>query len=179
VAWRTGIDYVYGQSKNVFTTTGSTQANNNINGWHAGVQANVFGFQWAVDYTYAGYSAQPHLGNLDRLTSWGWSTGLEYFVGPWTLGGYYWYLRAPGIFAPLAAGASVGGQIFPVAQTANGVWEMNFYELGIGYTLAPGLKLYQAAFYYSDYNTHVPVGGPGHFRHPTGQAYITGVSVAW
>jgi outer membrane protein OmpU len=179
VAFRTGIDYVWAQSKNVFTTTGSTQANNNISSWHTGIQANWLGFQWGVDYSYGGYGDQPHLGNGDRLTSWGWSTGLEYFLGPWTIGGFYWFNRAPGIFAPLAAGSTLGGQLFPVAQTANGVWEMNLFEIGVGYTVAPGLKLYEAAFYYSDYNTHVPVGSPGRFRNPTGQAYITGLSVAW
>ena len=179
VALHTGVDYVWGQSKNVFSLTGSTQANNNVSSVHTGFAANLFGFQLAVDYTYAGSSLQPHIGNLNDVSMWGWSTGLNYYLGPWTMGGYYWYARAPGIFAPLPAGSSLGGQIFPVAQTANGIWEMNIYEIGVGYTLAPGLKIYQTGFYYSDYNTHVPVGSPGKFRHPTGQVFLTGVALAW
>jgi outer membrane protein OmpU len=179
VALKTGVDYVYGQSKNVFSLAGSTQANNQINSVHTGFALNYAGLQWAVDYTYAGSSAAPHIGNLNDVSMWGWSTGLEYFLGPWTFGGYYWYGRAPGIFAPLAAGASLGGQVFPVAQTAGGVWEMNNFEVGVGYTIAPGLKLYEAAFFYSDYNTHVPTGSSGNLRNPTGQVYLTGISVAW
>jgi predicted porin len=180
VALRTGVNYVHGQSKNVFSATGSTQANDAINSVHTGFRANYLGFQWAVDYTYAGNSERPHIANLNpNVKMWGWSTELEYFFGPWVVGGYYWFARAPGVFAPLAAGATLGGQVFPVAQTGNGAWEMNNFELGVGYTLAPGLKLYQAAFYYSDYNTHVPVGAPGKFRNPTGQVYITGIAFAW
>jgi hypothetical protein len=55
-----------------------------------------------------------------------------------------------------------------VAQTAGGIWEMNNFELGVGYTLAPGLQLYEAAFYYNDYNTHVPAGSPGNLRNRPG-----------
>ena len=177
VATASQVEYIHAQSKNIFGPgNAATQANRNVSSVHTGLRANYAGFQWAVDYTYAGNSDTPKIGNLNpNVSNWGWSTGLEYFIGPWVVGGYYWYARQPGLFAPTTA--------LGAPRTANGLWEMNNYEIGAGYTIAPGLKAYGAAYYYNDYDTHVTVAqnavNSGNQRNPHGQLYLLGMAFDW
>jgi predicted porin len=170
------VEYVHAQSKNVFTPTGSTQANKDVSSVHTGFKANWAGFQFAVDYTYAGHSASPNIGNLNpNPTMWGWDVGLEYFLGPWTVGGFYQFARSPGLFGPTTT--------LGATRVAGGVWEMNIMGIGAGYQIAPGLKAYTEAFYYNDYDTHVTVATNALFagdqRNPHGQLYLVGLAFDW
>lgn len=187
VAFATGIHGAHAQSKNNFgITAGGTEFSNQAfkdgNSLHTGVKLNWAGFQWAVDYSWYDRSGLPSAlaTGSAPVTTWGWDTGLEYFFGPWTIGGYYQYSRAPGIVFPAGTSSvSFGG----VPQAINGLWEANQYGLGLGYTLAPGLKIYTEAFYYDLYNTHVTpavnAANSGNARNPHGQIYLVGTSIAW
>jgi outer membrane protein OmpU len=186
VAFQTGVQGSHGQSKNNFGLAGGTEFSNqafkDANSYHAGFKLNWAGFQFASDYTWYNKSGLPAslAAGSAPVTTWGWSSELEYFVGPWTFGGYYWYSRAPGVIFPAGTtSVSFGG----VPQAINGEWEANQYALGVGYTVAPGLKLYGEAYYYDLYNTHVtPVAqaaSTGNPRNPHGQIYIIGTSFAW
>jgi hypothetical protein len=185
VALQTGIQYAHGQSKNLFTTTGSNQAFKDANSWETGIKANYAGFQFGVMYTWYGQTGVPKAvtggtGPVGKVNdTWGWSTGLEYFTGPWVIGGYYWFGRAAGTYQLSAAGTpltNVGG-----VTAGNGAFEMNNYAVGVGYTVAPGLKLYGELFYYDYYNTHIAASAsnPNNGRNPNGQVYIIGTSLAW
>jgi hypothetical protein len=177
-----GVQYAHAQSKNALGLAGGTEFSNqtfrDANSYEAGFTANYAGFQFGLTGTWYGKSAQPKAqtgGNAiigGSVDSWGWSTGLEYFMGPWVVGGYYWYGRAPGTFqwAPLGTAPIAGG---------NGQVEFNYYAVGLGYTVAPGLKFYTEAFFYNDYNTHVVSTASNSGRNPNGQIYIVGTSIAW
>ena len=177
-----GLQYSHGDSKHANGLVGGTEFSNavarDINSYEAGMVANYAGFQWGLNWTGYGQTGAPKAqftGNQiigGSVSTWGWSTGLEYFMGPWVIGGYYWYGRAPGTWQFAAPGTAV-------AAGGPGEFEFNQYALGLGYTLAPGLKLYSEAYYYDDHNTHVvsQVGNSG--RHMSGQIYIFGTSVAW
>jgi outer membrane protein OmpU len=186
VAFATGIQGSHGQSKNNFGLAGgsefSNQAFNDANSYHTGLKLNWAGFQWAADYTWYDKSGLPKslAAGSTPVSTWGAATELEYFMGPWTFGGYYWYSRAPGIVFPAGTtSVSFGG----VAQSISGEWEANQYALGVGYTLAPGLKVYGEAYYYDLYNTHVSAAAnaasAGNPRNPHGQIYLVGTSFAW
>jgi outer membrane protein OmpU len=182
VALAAGVQYAHAQSKNAAGLAGGTEFSNQAfkdpNSYEAGLTANYAGFQFGVTGTWYGQSGAPKHqtggpsiigGSVD---AWGWSTGLEYFMGPWVVGGYYWYGRAPGSwqFAALGTAPAAGG---------SAAVEFNYYAVGLGYTVAPGLKLYTEAFIYNDWNTHVVSQVDNSGRHLTGQIYIVGTSIAW
>jgi len=182
VAVAGGVQYAHGSSKNAYGLAGgselASQTFKDINSWETGALLNYAGFQFGIQYTWYGDSAYPKHQNGGNAIiggapdTWGWSTGLEYFMGPWTLGGYYWYGRSAGTFqwAPVGTAPIAGG---------NGSFEFNYYAVGVGYTVAPGLKFYGELFYYDDWNTHVVSTAPNSGRNPHGQIYIIGTSVAW
>jgi outer membrane protein OmpU len=186
VAIATGVQGAHAQSKNNFGLAGGSEFSNQAfkdgNSLHTGVKLNYAGLQWAVDYSWYNHSGLPAAlaPGSAPVSTWGWDTGLEYFFGPWTVGGYYQYSRAPGIVFPAGTTAvSFGG----VPQSINGVWEANQYGVGLGYTVAPGMRLYGEAFYYDLYNTHVTpavnAANSGNARNPHGQIYLIGTSIAW
>ena len=192
VAWGLVAQYAHGQSKNIFSATGSGQAFRDINSYESGVKLNYAGFQFGLEWTYLGQSAVPKAisggtGPIGKpVNTWGWATGLEYFMGPWVIGGYYWYGYAPGTFQLSPAGTALATTTVATAngltspQTAgNGAFEDNNYGIGVGYTLAPGLKLYSELFYYDYYNTHLQSTASNSGRHMNGQVYIFGTSLAW
>jgi outer membrane protein OmpU len=182
VAVGTGIQYAHAQSKSAHGLAGgsefSSQTFKDANSWETGVVLNYAGFQFGLQYNWYGDSAYPKHqtgGNAiigGAIDTWGWSTGLEYFAGPWVVGGYYWTGRAPGTFqwAALGTAPTPGGA---------GAFEFNYYAVGLGYTVAPGLKLYTEAFYYDDTNTHVVSTAANSGRNLSGQIYIVGTSIAW
>jgi hypothetical protein len=182
VAVAGGFQYAHGQSKNLFTTTGSTQAFHDINSYEFGGAANYAGFQFSLEATEYGDSGRPKnaVGNIND--TWGWSTGLEYFTGPWVIGGYYWFERGAGSYQ-LAGAAPIVTAGGITTTPSNGAVEMNNYAVGVGYTVAPGLKLYTEAFFYDYYNTHIlPTAGQlgaNNGRRMNGQVYIFGTTFAW
>ena len=182
VALATGFQYAHVQSKDIHGLAGGTEFSNQafeaVNSYETGLKLNYAGLQWGVQYSWFGDSAYPRNqrgGNQiigGAPDTWGWSTGLEYFMGPWVVGGYYWYGRGPGTFQLASAGTAP-------TPGGNGQFEFNYYALGAGYTVAPGLKFYGELFYYDDWNTHVVSAAPNSGRHLTGQVYIIGTSLAW
>ena len=186
-AWAPMVQYAHGQSKNLFGLAGGTEFSNqafkDINSYEAGVKVNYAGFQFGIEGTWYGQTEVPKqqtggtgpIGNTPD--TWGWATGLEYFMGPWVVGGYYWYGRAPGTFQLGTVGTALTNVNGVTA--GNGVFEFNYYAGGIGYTVAPGLKLFGELFYYNMYNTHILSTASNSGRNLTGQVYIFGTSISW
>ena len=181
VALGTGFQYSHAQSKNNLGLAGGTEFSNqsfrDANSFETGFVLNYAGFQFALQYDWFGQTAvpKPSFGNAiigGSVDTWGWSTGLEYFMGPWVVGGYYWYGRGPGSWLISTAGTAA-------PAGAGGVFEFNYYALGAGYTVAPGLKFFTEALYYDDFNTHVVSTATNSGRNPHGQVYIFGTSIAW
>src|SRR5205085_1162760 len=127
-----GIQYAHGQSKNNFGLAGGTEFSNqtfkDFGSMETGVVMNYAGFQFALQYDWYGQSGAPkHAtggpsiigGSVD---TWGWSTGLEYFMGPWVVGGYYWYGRGPGTWLIGTTGTAA-------PAGAGGEFEFNYYAL--------------------------------------------------
>jgi hypothetical protein len=186
VALATGVQYAHAQSKNNYGLAGGTEFSNQAfrdpNSFHTGVKMNYAGFQWGLDYSWYGRSALPKAlaAGSAPVTTWGWGTGIEYFTGPWVVGGYYTYSRGAGIVFPAGTtSVSLNG----IPQANNGLFEGNRYALGAGYTVAPGLKIYSEFFYYDTFDTHVTVAqnavSAANPRNPNGQVFILGTSFAW
>jgi outer membrane protein OmpU len=161
-----GIDYTHGDPKDI---TFGTAVAKPINSVIVGTQLGFAGWTLGVAYNWAGESGfsntvfQP--GGAKPVQSWGMSAGLEYDFGPWQMGTWYQYARSQGAFA------------------TNGQIDLNYFGVGAGYTVAPGLKLFSEAFFYDDHNTHVTeaqnatsVGNP---RNPNGQIYLAGLDLEW
>jgi len=200
IAFAPMVQYAHAQSKNLFGLAGGTEFSNqafkDVNSYEAGFKANYAGFQFGLEGTWYGQSEVPKAatggtGPVGKVSdTWGWSTGLEYFMGPWVIGGYYWAGHAPGTFQLSPAGTALsftgtaGSLTTPLTTPGNGTVEFNYYAAGVGYTVAPGLKLYGEFFYYDDFNTHVVVTAAqpdslNNGRNPHGQVWIFGTSIAW
>src|SRR5262249_3687166 len=93
VAVAGGVQYAHGDPKHANFLVGGTEASNAtqraINSYEAGLVANYAGFQFGLQYTMYGQSGAPRDVNFGNhllggsVDTWGWSTGLEYFMGPW------------------------------------------------------------------------------------------------
>jgi|SwirhisoilCB3_FD_contig_81_487657_length_1507_multi_4_in_0_out_0_1 hypothetical protein len=178
-----------GQGKKIYTTLGEQQAISDMLGYFGGASVQWRDWRIAANYTWKGKSMQlenPTAAaptgpvNVNHPTSWGYSLMLEQYSyaiyqpddkgptgGDWGYGFWYQYARDAGPF------------------TSNGIWEINYFGLGGGYWIAPGLQVFTEAFYYNDYNTHPSsnnggfVGTAANQRNPRGQIYFAGVSVEW
>ena len=177
------------RGKYVYTPAGRQKAVSDMLGYFGATSVQWRDLRFAVDYTWKGKSQQlenPTLANptgpvnSNHPTAWGYSLLLERYSyaiyqpddkgptgGDWGYGFWYQYARDAGPF------------------TSNGIWELNYFGLGGGYWIAPGLQIFSEAFYFNDYNTH-PVGANGGFlgtaanqRNPHGQIYFVGLSVEW
>jgi hypothetical protein len=188
VALTTNVAYSYGQSKNIFAAPSagapngsSTAANTPISNVHTGFKANYNGIELGFDYTYAGDSVEPRnlSPSIKPVTSWGTAFAVNYYTGPWIIGALYWYARGPGIFSAVPVGGSYLGTTTTVPRTANGLWEQNLIDTGVGYQLAPGLRVYEVVSLYYDSDTHVQTQTGTAQRHPRGQIYITGITFDW
>jgi predicted porin len=129
-------------------------------GWSFGISAGYGGDELGSAGT-ASAMLQP--GNATRRN--GWSAGLEYDFGPWQLGGYYQYARSDIGFTP-------------ASQIESG------YGLGANYTLAPGMRLFSEAFFYSDIGGRSSAaGGAGsnatNLKPQSGQLYVVGTHLEW
>jgi outer membrane protein OmpU len=166
VANMSGIDFTHADAKDL---TFGTAVAKPINATLVGTQFTYAGWTWGIAYNWVGQSgysntvSQP--GGASPVKSWGWSTGIEYDIGPWQMGAWYQYARSQGAFA------------------SNGLIDLNYFGIGAGYTVAPGLKLIGEGFLYDDHNTHLTVAQaavlPGHPRNPHGQIYLAGVDLEW
>jgi hypothetical protein len=188
-----GVGISTGQGKYIYAVDQSkTKALSDMLGYFGGASVQWRDWRLATGYTWKGKSMQLEgAGNVNRPTSWGYSAMLERYSyaiyqpndkgptgGDWGYGFWYQYARDAGPF------------------TSNGIWELNYFGLGGGYWLAPGLQFFAEAFYFSDWNTHQPAqaalvsaatsgftaGGQQtarNVRHPTGQIFFVGTSVEW
>jgi hypothetical protein len=181
-----GVGISTGQGKYIYAVDGSkTKALSDMLGYWGGFSVQWRDVRFAANYTWKGKSMQLEgAANVNRPTAWGYSLMLERYSyaiyqpndkgpsgGDWGYGAWYQYARDAGAF------------------TSNGILELNYFGLGGGYWLAPGLQFFAEAFYYEDWNTHpaganglgggLPVGTAANQRNPHGQIYFVGASVEW
>ena len=169
---KAGGAFMTGQSTNLFERNGPpVQLTDSFSSVHSGLQADWRGLRIAFDYSYAGEKETADLGTAPERTTWGWSAALQYTIGPWRLGGQYWYARAPDLFnAPQANGLlDIAGA--PPSRS----WAMYLKELNVGYSLQPGVQLFESLYAYEQ----SAAGGPAASRRPKGEAFLAGLNLHW
>lgn len=105
---------------------------NDLTGWQAGLQIGYAGF--AVGGSYTDYNRSGERQGVAGATTEGqrnWTAGVQYTTGPIVVGANYKF------------GADAG------STAIAGSRHINVYEVGAGYTVAPGLTL-QAQYDYVD-----------------------------
>ena len=104
----------------------------NLNGWQAGATVGYAGFSVGGSYTDYGKSGLPSAATNKENTR-NWVVGAQYTTGPIVVGANYKNGKDAGFIGAGAAGDR----------------ELQVYEIGVGYTVAPGLTL-QAQYDYFD-----------------------------
>lgn len=116
-----------------------------LNAWQAGAQIGYAGFAVGGSYTDFGKSGQNKIaGNYTEDTR-NWTAGVQYTTGPIVVGFNYKFGTDPG------------------SMTLPGSRRLNVYEVGAGYTVAPGLTLQAQYDYYeakSDKTVTAASGSP-------------------
>ncbi|CAO3448999.1 Outer membrane porin [Azospirillum argentinense] len=94
-----------------------------LNAWQVGAQVGYAGFSLGGSYTDFGESGQIQAPGSDNTKSRLWVVGAQYTAGPIVVGANY-------------KNSQDAGQLY-----AAGKRKLEVYELGVGYTVAPGLTL--------------------------------------
>ncbi len=104
-----------------------------LNAWQLGAQVGYAGFAIGGSYTDFGKSGQNQIANRFTEKTSNWVVGAQYTAGPIVVGANYKY------------GQDAGSTLVP------GKRKLEVYEIGAGYTVAPGLTLQaQYDFYKAD-----------------------------
>ena len=124
------------------SATESTLATDNfkdMNAWQVGAQVGYAGFAVGGSYTDYGKSGQNQIPGRFTERTFNWTAGVQYTTGPIVVGANYKY------------GQDAGSTLIP------GKRKLEVYEVGAGYTVAPGLTLQaQYDYFKSDNETGVP-----------------------
>lgn len=142
---------------------------------YGGLRLDYAGFKAAFALTYDGHSRLAR-GIGHRSDGTGYAFGLEYQVGPWTIGGYHHEARSAGAIG--SRNATVVGGVTTV--NAIGVDQGDYLqdqELGLSYQLAPGILLDMVGYNY-DYHDDGAILTTG-TKHRDGQVYISGASITF
>ena len=127
VSVKVGGGYQWGESSDV---TGASFRD--LNAWQAGAQVGFAGFTIGGSYTDWGKSGLNRaLGGAFADSAQVWQAGAQYTVGPIVVGAGWMYGKDSGTF------------------TAAGERDINVYEVGVSYTIAPGFAV-QAQYDYFD-----------------------------
>lgn len=119
--------YYWGQA--VGNTGGSNYKD--LSAWQAGAQIGYAGFSVGGSYTDFGKSGLNNRPGFFTESTRSWTVGAQYTAGPIVVGANYKNGKDAGSLA------------------LNGERELQVYEIGVGYTVAPGLTL-QAQYDYFD-----------------------------
>ena len=129
---KAGAGYYTGEASDV-----SGARYRNLNAWQAGAQLGYAGFTVGGSYTDWGKSgARKGVANVNAENGGAWQVGAQYTVGPIVVGGGWMYGKDSGDL-------SVAGKR-----------EVNVYEIGVSYTVAPGLAV-QAQYDYFDADSDI------------------------
>ncbi len=120
-AWSLGGSLGY-QGGKTSASPSATDRFTDLRSWEAGLRVGYGGFAVGGSYTDYGKSGQNKLYGFTSASR-NWQVGAQYTVGPVVVGGGYLHGEDPGNLA-LAGKRSFSA-----------------YELGVGYTVAPGLLL--------------------------------------
>ena len=149
--WEVGANY--NETFGGFTVKGSagfigasaTESNlatdnfKDMNAWQVGAQVGYAGFAIGGSYTDFGKAGQNQIPGRFTERTFNWTAGVQYTTGPIVVGANYKY------------GQDAGSTLIP------GKRKLEVYEVGAGYTVAPGLTLQaQYDYFKSDNETGVP-----------------------
>ncbi len=129
VSLKASAGYFWGQA--VDNVVGSNYKD--LNAWQAGAQVGYAGFVLGGGYVDYGKSGLNKRTGVFTDSTTNWNVGLQYTTGPIVVGANY------------KNGKDAG------SLTVAGKRELQVYEFGVGYTVAPGLTL-QAQYDYFDLN---------------------------
>ncbi len=127
VSVKASAGYMWGES--VDDAPGANYKN--LNAWQVGAQVGYAGFAIGGSYTDYGKSGLNDRVGVDTESTRNWVVGVQYTTGPLVVGANYKNGRD-------------AGNLF-----VSGDRELQVYEIGVGYTVAPGLTL-QAQYDYFD-----------------------------
>ncbi len=126
VAVKASAGYYWGSAPSTTTVGASVE---DLNAWQVGAQIGYAGFSLGGSYTDFGNSGQIETATSDNEKSRVWVVGAQYTAGPIVVGANY------------KNGKDAGSLYTPGDRT------LEVYEVGAGYTVAPGLTL-QAQYDY-------------------------------
>ncbi|BAI73264.1 hypothetical protein AZL_026260 [Azospirillum sp. B510] len=129
VTLKASAGYFWGQA--IGNSAGSNYKD--LNAWQAGAQIGYAGFALGGGYVDYGKSGQNKIRSVFTEPTRNWNVGAQYTTGPIVVGLNYKNGRDAG------------------SQTTAGERELQVYEIGVGYTVAPGLTV-QAQYDYFKVN---------------------------
>jgi len=114
------------------STAATTAANyEDLEGWQAGLQVGYAGFAVGGSFIHYGETGQRTGAGFYNEKTYNWTAGAQYTAGPIVVGANYKY------------GVDAGSTVIPGSR------RVQVYELGAGYTVAPGFTL-QAQYDFVD-----------------------------
>lgn len=129
VALKASAGYFWGQAVDDVTVGGVASNYKDLNAWQVGAQVGYAGFSIGGSYVDYGKSGQNERIGYFTEDSRNWVVGVQYTTGPIVVGANY------------KNGKDAGSLL------SRGERELQVYEIGVGYTVAPGLTL-QAQYDY-------------------------------
>ncbi|MBP2229879.1 hypothetical protein J2847_003178 [Azospirillum agricola] len=129
VSVKASAGYFWGQAADNVTVAGVSSNYKDLNAWQVGAQLGYAGFSVGGSYVDYGKSGQNERAGYFTENTRSWVVGVQYTTGPIVVGANYKNGKDAGSLA-------VAGER-----------ELQVYEIGVGYTVAPGLTL-QAQYDY-------------------------------
>ncbi|XEY19494.1 porin [Azospirillum sp. HJ39] len=129
VALKASAGYFWGQAVDDVTAGGVSSNYKDLNAWQVGAQVGYAGFSVGGSYVDFGKSGQNERAGYFTENSRNWVVGVQYTTGPIVVGANY------------KNGKDAGSLL------SRGERELQVYEIGVGYTVAPGFTL-QAQYDY-------------------------------
>ncbi|SMH55991.1 porin [Azospirillum agricola] len=129
VSVKASAGYFWGQAADNTTIAGVSSNYKDLNAWQVGAQLGYAGFSVGGSYVDYGKSGQNERAGYFTENTRSWVVGVQYTTGPIVVGANYKNGKDAGSLA-------VAGER-----------ELQVYEIGVGYTVAPGLTL-QAQYDY-------------------------------
>lgn len=127
--WRWGGTYAHARAEH----TGDAEASRDLNSVSLGTSVVL---DDALEIGVAASYDGKRSGSVDGDPAWGSTFSVNYNTGPWTVGGYYQYARAPG------AGIAAGND------------RLSAVELGASYRFTTRVRIYGAWLLYDLKNDH-------------------------
>jgi len=129
VALKASAGYYWGQAADDVTVAGVSSNYKDLNAWQVGAQVGYAGFSVGGSYVDYGKSGQNERTGYFTENTRNWVVGVQYTTGPIVVGANY------------KNGKDAGSLL------TRGDRELQVYEIGVGYTVAPGFTL-QAQYDY-------------------------------